>query len=134
MPAKTDHFDGQHFFNPWTGTKGPALTDVAKMLLEHKTPWPERIDDPPVRPPALGDAAAVLTFIGHATFLIQTAAGNILTDPVCPARQPMLCRPAARRQPRDSATYAISVMLLSHGRYDHCDGDASQLAGLTRSS
>ena len=33
-------------------------------------------------PPALDGAAAVITFIGHATFLIQTAAGNLLTDPM----------------------------------------------------
>src|SRR6266850_5985391 len=31
---------------------------------------------------SLDDAAAVITFIGHSTFLIQTAAGNILTDPM----------------------------------------------------
>jgi L-ascorbate metabolism protein UlaG (beta-lactamase superfamily) len=36
----------------------------------------------PQRPPALDGAAAVITFIGHSTFLIQTAAGNILTDPM----------------------------------------------------
>ena len=51
------------------------------MLLERRTPWPRRIDDPARHPPALGDASAAITFIGHATFLIQTQAGNLLTDP-----------------------------------------------------
>jgi hypothetical protein len=55
------------------------------MLLEPRTPWPARVDDLPRRPPGLDGAAAVVTFIGHATFLIQTAAGNILTDPCIPS-------------------------------------------------
>ena len=51
------------------------------MLLERRTPWPRRIDEPARHPPALEDASAAITFIGHATFLIQTPAGNLLTDP-----------------------------------------------------
>ncbi len=53
------------------------------MLLERRTRWPSGIDEPARRPPPLDGAGAVITFIGHATFLIQTAAGNILTDPMC---------------------------------------------------
>ena len=55
---------------------------LARMLLERRTPRPARVDEPLQRPPGLDGAAAVITFIGHATFLIQTATGNILTDPV----------------------------------------------------
>ena len=52
------------------------------MLAERRTPWPAVVEVAPQRPPALDGAAAVVTFIGHSTFLIQTAAGNILTDPM----------------------------------------------------
>lgn len=52
------------------------------MLREPRTPWPEYVEVRPQVPPALDGAAAVITFVGHATFLIQTAAGNILTDPM----------------------------------------------------
>src|SRR2546422_9566429 len=78
---KSDHFDGRRFVNP-TGIAGQPFSAVPRMLLEPRTPWPARIDEPPRRPPALDGAIAVVTLIGHATFLIQTAAGNILTDPM----------------------------------------------------
>jgi L-ascorbate metabolism protein UlaG (beta-lactamase superfamily) len=51
------------------------------MLLERRTRWPARVDEP-TRLPHLDGAGAVITFIGHATFLIQTAVANILTDPM----------------------------------------------------
>ena len=68
------------------------------MLLERRTPWPARLDVPLRRPPSLDGAAAIVSFIGHSTFLIQTAAGNILTDPdLLAARQPVQLRRAAAR-------------------------------------
>jgi hypothetical protein len=81
MVSNTDHFDGRRFFNP-TGPALQPLTAVPRMLFERRTKWPAPIDGQPTRPPRCDDAAAVVTFIGHATFLIQTAAGSILTDPM----------------------------------------------------
>src|SRR4051812_32093945 len=80
-PAKSDHFDGQHFRNP-LGPAGQSLPAVSKMLREPRKPWPARLEVIPQRPAPLNGAAAVATFIGHSTFLIQTAGGNILTDPM----------------------------------------------------
>ncbi len=95
------------------------------MLLEPRTPWPAHVDEPPRRPPVLDGAVAVVTFIGHATFLIQTAAGNILTDPMYSRRAgplnvfgPRRVRPPAI--PLDDLP-PISMVLLSHNHYDHCD-------------
>jgi L-ascorbate metabolism protein UlaG (beta-lactamase superfamily) len=57
--------------------------------------------------------------------LIQTAAGNILTDPMYSQRAgPLnLVGPRRVRQPavRFDDLTAISVVLLSHNHYDHCD-------------
>jgi hypothetical protein len=78
---KSDHFDGTRFVNP-TGFGGPPIAKVARMLREPRTPWPPQIAVSPQRPAALDGAPAVVTFVGHSTFLIQTAAGNILTDPM----------------------------------------------------
>jgi L-ascorbate metabolism protein UlaG (beta-lactamase superfamily) len=95
------------------------------MLLEPRTPWPARVDVPPRQPPGLDGAVAVVTFIGHATFLIQTAAGNILTDPMYSQRAGPLnvLGPRRVRQPavRFDDPPAISMVLLSHNHYDHCD-------------
>ena len=95
------------------------------MLAEPRTSWPARIDVPPHRPPPLNGADAVVTFIGHATFLIQTAAGNILTDPMYSQRAGPLnvLGPRRVRQPavRFDDLPRIDTVLLSHNHYDHCD-------------
>jgi L-ascorbate metabolism protein UlaG (beta-lactamase superfamily) len=123
-PEKSDHFDGHRFVNA-SGPAGQPLSAVPRMLMERRTPWPERIDDPPSRPPALDAAAAVVTFIGHSTFLIQTPAGNILTDPIYSQRAGPLnvIGPKRVRQPavRFEDLPPISTVLLSHNHYDHCD-------------
>ena len=123
-PQKSDHFDGRRFVNP-TGAAPQPFSAVPRMLLEPRTAWPSRVDVEPQRPPALDGASAVLTFIGHATFLIQTAAGNILTDPMYSGRAGPLnvFGPRRVRQPavRFEDLPPIATVLLSHNHYDHCD-------------
>jgi L-ascorbate metabolism protein UlaG (beta-lactamase superfamily) len=110
--------------NP-NGTAGQPFSAVPRMLLERRTPWPARIDTPPQSVPALDGAAAVVTFIGHATLLIQTPAGNVLTDPMYSERAgPFnVFGPQRVRQPAVSFDDLppISTVLLSHNHYDHCD-------------
>jgi L-ascorbate metabolism protein UlaG (beta-lactamase superfamily) len=125
MPLqKSDHFDGRRFVNP-TGARGQPFSAIPRMLLERWTRWPARVDEPPGRPPALDGAAAVVTFIGHATFLIQTATGNILTDPMYSQRAGPLnvFGPRRVRQPavRFEDLPPVTTVLLSHNHYDHCD-------------
>jgi L-ascorbate metabolism protein UlaG (beta-lactamase superfamily) len=120
----SDHFDGRRFFNP-DGIPLQPTTAVPRMMLEPRTPWPSRIDEPPRQPPPIGSAAAVATSIGHATFLVQTPAGNILTDPLFSERAspvqwigPRRVRPPAVRF---DDLPPIATVLLSHNHYDHCD-------------
>ena len=119
-----DHFDGKRFVNP-TGGGGQPFSAVPRMLLEPRTPWPRQVPLAPQVPPSLDGAAAVVTFIGHATFLIQTAAGNVLTDPMFSERAgPFnLFGPKRVRQPavRLDDLPPISTVLISHNHYDHCD-------------
>jgi L-ascorbate metabolism protein UlaG (beta-lactamase superfamily) len=95
------------------------------MLLEPSTRWPQQIEVRMQEPPALDGARASVTFIGHATFLIQTAAGNFLTDPMYSHRAgPFnLFGPRRVRQPavRFNELPPIAAVLLSHNHYDHCD-------------
>jgi L-ascorbate metabolism protein UlaG (beta-lactamase superfamily) len=95
------------------------------MLLEPRTPWPARVDVPLRRPPGLDGSAAVVTFIGHATFLIQTPAGNVLTDPMYSQRAGPLSVIGPRRVRQPAVPFdglpPISIVLLSHNHYDHCD-------------
>jgi L-ascorbate metabolism protein UlaG (beta-lactamase superfamily) len=66
-----------------------------------------------------------VTFVGHATFLIQAEAGNILTDPMFSERAGPwnLLGPRRVRPPAIAfdALPPISIVLLSHNHYDHCD-------------
>jgi L-ascorbate metabolism protein UlaG (beta-lactamase superfamily) len=121
---RSDHFDGERFFNP-IGAAPQPVTAVPRMLVEPRAPWPAHIEVPPQAPPGLDGAAAVATFIGHSTFLIQTAAGNILTDPMYSRRAGPLgvFGPRRVRQPavRFDDLPPISTVLLSHNHYDHCD-------------
>ena len=121
---RDDHFDGQRFFNP-SGPVMPGFTAVARLLLTRRAPWPRRIDAPPRQPAPREDASAVVTFIGHATFLIQTEAGNILTDPVYGERAGPWNLLGPRRVRRPAILFdalpPISTVLLSHNHYDHCD-------------
>jgi L-ascorbate metabolism protein UlaG (beta-lactamase superfamily) len=121
---KSDHFDGTRFVNP-TGTAGQPFSALPRLLLEPRTRWPSHIDVPPRHPPALDGAAAVVTFIGHSTFLIQTAAGNVLTDPMYSQRAGPFNVFGPRRVRQPAVPFdelpPISTVLLSHNHYDHCD-------------
>jgi len=126
----TDHFDGRRYFNP-SGPRLQPLAAVPRMLRTPRTPWPERIEAAPQIPATRGNAWAVLTFIGQSTFLIQTAAGNILTDPVyseC-AGPWGLVGPRRVRPPAVAfdALPSIDLVLLSHNHYDHCDPRALRM-------
>jgi L-ascorbate metabolism protein UlaG (beta-lactamase superfamily) len=129
----SDHFDGQRFFNPTRPSQQP-FSAVPRMLCEPRTPWPAHIEVPPHTVPPLGDAAAVCTFIGHSTFLIQTPIGHLLTDPMFSNRAgpfsvfgPGRVRPPAIRL---DDLPPIAIVLLSHNHYDHCD--RRSLAALAR--
>ena len=124
MTGVSDHFDGRRFVNP-TGTAGQPFSKVPRMLREPRTPWPKHVQVRPQVPPALDGAAAAVTFIGHSTFLIQTAAGNILTDPMYSERASPLTWAGPRRVRQPAVRFddlpPISTVLLSHNHYDHCD-------------
>src|SRR4029079_17338726 len=82
---------------------GPTVltfTAVPRMLLERRTPWPSRIDEPSRLPAPRDGADAVVTFIGRATCLIQPATATILTAPMYSQRAgPLLFGPRRVRQP-----------------------------------
>jgi L-ascorbate metabolism protein UlaG (beta-lactamase superfamily) len=124
VPGVSDHFDGQRFFNP-TRANGRPVTEVPRMMAERRTPWPAHLPVALRVPPPLDGASAVITFIGHSTFLIQTAAGNILTDPMFSERASPVQFAGPRRARAPAVRFedlpAIHVVLLSHNHYDHCD-------------
>jgi L-ascorbate metabolism protein UlaG (beta-lactamase superfamily) len=121
----SDHWNGERFFNP-TQANGQPATAVPRMLAESRQPWPAAVPVDVRRPPPLGEAAAIITFIGHATFLIQTARGNVLTDPVYSERASPVAFAGPRRVRQPAVKFddlpPIALVVLSHNHYDHCDG------------
>jgi L-ascorbate metabolism protein UlaG (beta-lactamase superfamily) len=121
----SDHFDNGRFFNP-NGADAQPFWKAPRMLFERYAPWPAQVPvvQRPAPPPTSGDEI-VVTFIGHATFLIQTSAGNIITDPVFAQRAGPFgwAGPRRVRQPgvRFDDLPPIAYVLLSHNHYDHCD-------------
>ena len=124
----SDHFDGERFFNPG-GAAPRGVVDLARWRLGgNNEDWPDRYPSPfpPDRPPTRVDGKAVrVTFVGHATFLIQGAGLNILTDPVWSERASPSSLIGPKRVNPPGIAFdnlpPIDVVLVSHGHYDHLD-------------
>ncbi len=122
----TDHFDGRSFRNEIPGE--PSVGELVSWG-EHRVPgrWPSFEDAPPApAPPArVGPGELRITFVNHATVLVQIDGINVLTDPIwgdVAGPVPYLAR--KRRRPpgiRFEDLPPIDVVLLSHDHYDHMD-------------
>ncbi|WP_448501001.1 MBL fold metallo-hydrolase [Sphingomonas sp.] len=129
-PASS-HFDGERFFNPGIDdtaqppTGGSRGGFFARMLTDDRPPWPDRIDIRRARPPARVDGDRMLvTWIGHATVLIQTRGLNILTDPqFSRTAGPFGIGPRRVAPPGVgfNALPKIDLVVVSHNHYDHLD-------------
>ncbi len=121
----SDHYDGRHFTNGNGVEAGQSFAKVPRMMLSRRTAWPKHVDTPTRAPESRGAASAAITFVGHSTFLIQTAAGNIITDPVYSRYAGPFGRLGPRRVREPAVRFEdlppISTVLLSHAHYDHCD-------------
>lgn len=124
---KSDHFDGERFFNP-DHPQETGLGDLIRwqMTAERGT-WKEgRIEAPTTIPePRIDAAHSRVTFINHSTTLIQTAGINILTDPVWAEYVGVFDRIGPKRvRPagvKEQDLPQIDMILLSHNHYDHLD-------------
>jgi L-ascorbate metabolism protein UlaG (beta-lactamase superfamily) len=125
-PPRSDHFDGRVFHNVHDRTE-KTLADVwAWRRKSRRIPWPAWIEDPPQPPPArvAADRIAV-TFIGHASFLLQIGGRCLLLDPVWSPRASPLSFAGPKRvrapgQPLE-ALPGVDLLLVSHNHYDHLD-------------
>ena len=124
----SDHFDGRRFFNPTLKPDfAPNLRTLRRMLREPRTLWPMAIENKGV--PRLherfGENEIAITFINHATFLIQIDGLAILTDPIWSERAGPLNRMGPRRYRKPGVDFGalpkIDLILLSHNHYDHLD-------------
>ena len=130
----SDHFDGERFFNPdGDDTAGaPSGGSRAEFLWSRLTgagqpEWPERVavtPSPPAERPPLKAGEMRVTWVGHATALIETPGLNILTDPVwSDVAGPFGLGPGRVAAPgvRFENLPPIDLVVVSHNHYDHMD-------------
>jgi L-ascorbate metabolism protein UlaG (beta-lactamase superfamily) len=138
----SDHFDGERFFDP-DGVPPRSRLDLLRWQLNRRratgAKWPAWAPSPFAdRPPARVEATAWrICYVGHASFLIQTAGRNILLDPVWSERASPFRRIGPRRVNDPGIAFAdlppIDTVLVSHGHYDHLDvATLSRLAATHR--
>ncbi len=135
----SDHFDGKVFKNPGPPKSSSVAGYLWLRLTTSQGAWPDAVAMPaePAPPARVEDGSARVTYIGHATVLIQIAGLNILTDPVWAQRVSPLSFAGPKRVTQPSialqALPPIDVVLISHDHYDHLDtGTLAQLDKLHR--
>jgi L-ascorbate metabolism protein UlaG (beta-lactamase superfamily) len=124
----SDHFDGIRFFNPDSPNEDQSLVEVLKWRLGATSiAWPDSLpatpqDRPPMR---IKDGDCRVSFVGHASFLIQIEGLNILLDPVWSARASPLKFAGPARHASPGIAFdnlpPIDAVLVSHNHYDHMD-------------
>ena len=124
---RTEHYNGSQFYNPEPMRETSFMGFLKWQFTREQAKWPDEL---PTRQPGkpvarvTGDEL-VITMVGHATVLIQTAGLNILTDPIWSERaSPLSVFGPVRRKPPGIA-YAdlpkIDVIVISHNHFDHMD-------------
>jgi L-ascorbate metabolism protein UlaG (beta-lactamase superfamily) len=122
----SDHFDGERFFLP-DATPAKQISDLMRWWMEPRSRWPKWApsgfsDQPPQR---VSGAHLRISFVGHASLLIQTGGFNLLIDPVWSARVSPLRWIGPRRVNDPGIAFSvlppIDAVLVSHSHYDHLD-------------
>jgi hypothetical protein len=123
----TDHFNGKKFRNPEPSEQKGFIDFLRWQLTSKRGHWSRWTDSesgsPP--PPRVNGKELRVTFVNHATVLIQTEGLNILTDPIWSDRASPVswAGPKRHRAPglRFEDLPPIDIVLISHNHYDHLD-------------
>ena len=121
----SDHFDGRRFRN----LSGPRLRGIREalpwILHRQRGVWRRWTESPPGPPPPARVGDLRVTFVNHATTLVQMSGFNVLTDPVWSERvSPVSFAGPKRVRPpgiRFEDLPPIDAVLVSHNHYDHLD-------------
>jgi L-ascorbate metabolism protein UlaG (beta-lactamase superfamily) len=127
---ESGHFDGTRFFNPG-GQPAASHGSPARFFNRwasgsERAVWPEQVPVTPGKPPARvtgGDMR--VTWIGHATVLVQAGGLNILTDPIWSERASPFSFVGPKRVRAPGVRFEdlprIDLVVISHNHYDHMD-------------
>jgi len=123
----SDHFDGTKFFLPQSA-EPKGIGDILKWRFAgNRKKWPKKVENPfHPNPPHRHDAGDFsVTFIGHATILLQICGLNIITDPLFSNRTSPVTFAGPKRVRKPGIALKdlppIDFVFLSHNHYDHLD-------------
>lgn len=122
----SDHFDGREFHNeePFPHTFSDLIGYVLKREpIEWSTD--EQLPPRPAPRQRIDKGELQLTWVNHATVLIQADGLNLLTDPIWSERASPLGFAGPQRHHPPGVAFAdlppIDVVMISHSHYDHMD-------------
>lgn len=122
----SDHFDGTKFDNPWSLMPNRFGDFLKWRFSREQGKWPESVDVTTTVPltRVVGKELRV-TYVGHATILLQINGLNILTDPIWSDRASPFNFVGPRRVAAPGVRFEdlppIDLVLVSHNHYDHMD-------------
>ena len=120
----TDHFDGKRFHNLEPMPLGFA-DRIRREFTKSQGPWNSFSPGVPAPCPVnrVGDGRMRVTWVNHATVLIQMDGVNILTDPIWAPRSFPRVGPKRRKPPGIDfeSLPPVDVVLVSHDHQDHMD-------------
>jgi L-ascorbate metabolism protein UlaG (beta-lactamase superfamily) len=120
----TDHFDGTRFYNlePIPLSFGDR---IRWEFTKNRGTWSRFAPGVPAACPVdrVGDGRMRVTWINHATVLIQMDGVNVLTDPTWARRSVPGVGPTRRKPPGIDFDRLppVDVVLISHDHHDHMD-------------
>ncbi|WP_374138514.1 MULTISPECIES: MBL fold metallo-hydrolase [unclassified Sphingomonas] len=129
------HFDGARFRNPDRDDELRAAPQASRSSVIWRTltggggamspAWPDHVTVTPHALPArVAGQEMIVTWVGHATVLVQTQGLNILTDPIWSHRAgPLGFGPGRVAAPGIAFDKLpkIDLILVSHNHFDHMD-------------
>jgi L-ascorbate metabolism protein UlaG (beta-lactamase superfamily) len=126
---ESSHFDGERFFNPgFPHYQGGSPSRFFNRWAtgDGRSEWPDHVPvRPTVPPPRVEGQEMRVTWIGHATVLVQTQGLNILTDPIWSERASPFSFAGPKRVRAPGVRFEdlpkIDLVLISHNHYDHMD-------------
>jgi L-ascorbate metabolism protein UlaG (beta-lactamase superfamily) len=127
MGVTPPRFDGRRYENPGESASRTMRELLRWQLTAVRRPWPAWVEQEHAvtLPGAVPTGTLALTFVNHSTFLLQTGAATILTDPVWSDRASPLPFAGPRRVHAPGVPFdrlpRIDIVLVSHNHYDHMD-------------
>lgn len=127
---KSDHLDGEVFHNLNEPKLEKSFIDFIKWrFFSKREKWPEWIETKQHKPPfnRTKEGQASVTFINHATTLIQIDGVNIITDPIFSDRASHFSFAGPKRVKAPGVKFQdlpkIDLVLISHNHYNSFDID-----------